>query len=66
LSDLLKRLRRQLLAYHNQSLTATELQQSLNSWFAHLSHANTWQFRHQILQVLQAQGIDPQFFPNIP
>ena len=60
-----KRLRRQLIAYRNQSLTATELQQSLNSWFAHLSHANTWEFRHQILQILQDQGIDPQFLPKI-
>lgn len=60
-----KRLRRQLLSYHHQQLTQQALQMSLTSWFAHLSHANTWQFRYQILNFLSDRGIDPQYFPKI-
>jgi retron-type reverse transcriptase len=42
------RLRQRQADYHHQNLSQAAATQSLQSWFAHLNHGNTWQLQQQI------------------
>ncbi|EGJ33169.1 MULTISPECIES: RNA-directed DNA polymerase [Moorena] len=47
-----RRLRRMLVEYKQGKITRQEVSQSLQSWFAHLEHGDTWQLRQQIFSSL--------------
>ncbi|ESA36595.1 rna-directed dna polymerase [Leptolyngbya sp. Heron Island J] len=55
-SSNLKRGRRRIkdlkLAYQRETMPLEQIQQSLQSWFAHLNHGDTWQLQNQILLTL--------------
>ncbi|MEA5464352.1 RNA-directed DNA polymerase [Leptothoe sp. PORK10 BA2] len=55
-SSNLKRGRRRIkelkLAYQRQTIPLEQVQQSLQSWFAHLNHGDTWQLQKKILSTL--------------
>jgi RNA-directed DNA polymerase len=42
------RLRQQKAAYSNHSISSEAANKSLQSWFAHLNHGDTWQLQQQI------------------
>jgi hypothetical protein len=47
-----KRLRNMKEAYLQGTVTILEVEQSIQSWFTHLAHADTWHLRQQILAEL--------------
>lgn len=51
-----RRLRYNLKQYRQQKLGAAAVQQSLTSWLAHLSHADSYRLRHKILTFADQRG----------
>jgi hypothetical protein len=45
-------------SYAEGQVSKEEIQQFLQSWFAHLAHGDTWRIRQQILADLYWQGLD--------
>lgn len=56
-----KRLRRQLRTGSNLQA----LQTSIHSWFAHLSHANSYQLQQQILIFIAKRGLNLELSPKL-
>jgi retron-type reverse transcriptase len=48
-----RRLRYNLKQYHSQNKSLKAVQHSLQSWFAHLSHADSFQLKEKLLQYVQ-------------
>ncbi|MCL2927880.1 MAG: hypothetical protein MGG37_07665 [Trichodesmium sp. MAG_R01] len=48
---------RQLHAHYRQGkIESSHIQKSLQSWFAHLDHGNTWRLKQKILTFLNTMG----------
>ncbi|MEY2975877.1 MAG: hypothetical protein RLZZ435_14 [Cyanobacteriota bacterium] len=60
-----RRLRYKLKKLNQNHLTAQHFYLSLNAWFAHLSHADSWQLREQILNFLEKKGISDTLVPSL-
>jgi RNA-directed DNA polymerase len=56
-----RRLREMTDGYAEGQVSKKEIQQFLQSWFAHLAHGDTWRIRQQILADLYWQGLDFDF-----
>jgi retron-type reverse transcriptase len=63
-SDNLKRARRRLMVlkkgYANGTISFIHLNQSIQSWIAHLKHGDTWRLRQSVFESLSFQSITPQ------
>ncbi|MGB3292212.1 MAG: hypothetical protein WBB01_04350 [Phormidesmis sp.] len=47
-----RRIRTLKAAYQHEEIALEQVQQSLQSWFAHLQHGDTWHLRNDILGTL--------------
>ena len=52
--------------YLNGIISKEQVYGSIQSWFAHLAHADTWHLRQQILAEIDWLDDDPYWFPGDP
>jgi retron-type reverse transcriptase len=53
-----RRLRYYLKQYRHNQIDELAIRRSLNSWLAHVAHADSYQLRSKILQIVEEYGID--------